>query len=168
LLNVIFHYANYVNVKLKIDSFSVDITTLREEAGYKDLRHPQSISFIKEISRDYLRRDFTINALYIDEKLQVYDFCGGQEDLKNRIIRMIGEPNLRLQEDPLRILRALRFKLKLGFEFEPSLERAIVNNIDMLDYIKPAKINEELAKIRVIDEPAATRLLMSYGIREHY
>jgi tRNA nucleotidyltransferase (CCA-adding enzyme) len=163
-----YRYSNYGNVKIKVEGHRVDITTLREEAGYKDYRHPQSISFVTDIALDYPRRDFTINAIYIDEKLQIHDFETGIEDLKNKIIKTIGEPNLRLQEDPLRIIRALRFKMKLDFCLEQQLKRAIINNIDMLDYLKPEKVNSEINKMNKIDEQKTRDLLLSFGLKERY
>lgn len=161
-------FAHYGNVKLKVGYHKVDITTLRQEAGYKDYRHPQSISFVNDITLDYPRRDFTINAIYIDENMAVHDFTNGLSDLKERIIRVIGEPHVRLQEDPIRILRALRFSLRLGFALETSLEKAIISNIDMLEYVNPAKVNAEIVKIEHIDILKAKDLLFSYGINERY
>jgi len=161
-------FAHYGNVKTKSGTHRVDITTLREEAGYKDYRHPQSISFVTDIAKDYGRRDFTINALYIDEQFQIHDFGSGLDDLKAKTIRIIGEPNLRLQEDPIRILRALRFSLKLGFALDPELKKALIGNIEMLEYVNPAKVNAEIVKIERVDPLKAKDLLFSYGINERY
>ena len=93
------------------DGVKFDITTLRIEKEYRDNRHPSEVFFIKDIAQDFVRRDFTINALYMDKNLKVYDYCHGQEDLNKRILRMIGEADQRIKEDPLRILRAIRFTL---------------------------------------------------------
>jgi tRNA nucleotidyltransferase/poly(A) polymerase len=163
-----YRFAHYGNVKLKIDVCQIDITTLREEAGYKDYRHPQSISFVTDIEKDYRRRDFTVNAIYIDSDLNLHDFASGKEHLNEKRLVMIGEPNARIQEDPLRILRALRFGLRLGFTLDEPLKRAIINNLDMLEYINPAKVNAEIAKMERHDPAQTKELLMSYGIRERY
>lgn len=163
-----FRFAYYGNVKLRVANHRIDITTLREEAGYKDYRHPQSVSFVTEIEKDYRRRDFTINAIYLDEKLNVIDFNEGLEHLKQKRLVVIGEANLRLQEDPIRILRALRFVLKLNFELDESLRRAIINNIDMLEYVNPAKVNAEIMKMEQIDIAKAKEILFSFGIQERY
>lgn len=168
LLEADYRFSLYGTVRLKIEGYQVDITTLREEASYKDYRHPQSISFIKEIQRDYIRRDFTINALYIDQNYQIHDFCGGIDDLNQKIIRTIGEPNLRIQEDPLRMLRALRFKFQYAFKLEENLEKAIFDNHELLEYLNREKVNAEIKKMTRIDEEGAQKVLISYGIKTHY
>ncbi len=141
-------FSRFGTVKLKIDNIHIDVTTLRKEDDYIDFRHPKKIIFTKDISLDYKRRDFTINAIYIDENYKIYDFCHGIDDLNNRIIRFIGDPDKRVKEDPLRILRAKRFKQQLGFEIEPNSLLAIEKNKDLIDKLNPDKIKEELAKIK--------------------
>lgn len=157
-----FTFSHYGTIRLKRQGKRVDIVTLREETLYKDHRHPSSVSFVSDIEKDFPRRDFTINALYIDETLAVHDFANGKKDLDEKLIRTIGEPNKRFQEDPLRMLRALRFQLKLGFEIEPATANAIKNNWDLLGLLQPAKVNEELAKLRHIDPVAAEAILNNY------
>lgn len=158
-----FTFSHYGSVKLKMDGKNVDITTLRQEEKYKDHRHPSSVCFVPQIKLDYPRRDFTINAIYINDQLQVFDFADGLTDLKNKIIRTIGEPNERFQEDPLRLLRALRFKLKLGFDFDEATSRAIKNNWDLLEFLNPAKVAEEIAKMNRIDAACADKLIAEYS-----
>lgn len=141
-------FAKFGSIKLKIDNTHVDITTLREEGGYLDSRHPSYIKYIKDINKDYLRRDFTINAIYIDEKMKVIDPTGlGEKDLKNKIIRFIGDPVKRIEEDPLRIIRAERFAKKLNFSLESETEKAIENCRHLLSQINPDKIKEEMRKM---------------------
>lgn len=135
-------YAKFGNVHDK----HLDITTLRVEGDYKDYRHPSVIKFTKKLEEDYLRRDFTINALYIDMNLKVYDFANGLSDLKNKIIRFIGDPNKRVIEDPLRILRAERFAKKLGFKIEPNSLKAMNDNKRLLEKLNSNKIKEEIKK----------------------
>ena len=102
-------FAKYGCIKTKYNSLNIDITTLREEKNYLDSRHPNEIIFTKDIKIDSNRRDFTINAIYIDENYEIHDFHGGVVDLNNKILRMIGNPDTRLKEDPLKILIAFRF-----------------------------------------------------------
>lgn len=142
-----YHFEKFGTVRVKIDGVHVDITTFRTEGEYDDFRHPSKISFVKTIEEDYIRRDFTINAIYMDEKYNVIDPSKqGLEDLKNHIIRFIGEPEKRIKEDPLRILRAERFELKLNFVIEDNSLIAIKKLRYLLDKINPEKIKEEYRK----------------------
>ena len=124
-----------------------DITTLREESGYLDSRHPSKVNFVKDPKDDYKRRDFTVNAMYMDKDLKIYDYCDGQKDLENRILRMVGNPDQRLKEDPLRILRAIRFHLMYHFTIENSLMEAMRDRFYLLKNITDAKIESEMSKI---------------------
>ena len=141
-----YHFEKYGSVRAKVDGVHVDITTLRIEEGYSDYRHPSKITYVKEIEKDYVRRDFTINAIYLDEKLNVIDPAHGLDDLKNKVIRFIGDPKTRIKEDPLRILRAERFAKKLNFVIEPKSLEAIEKYRDLLAKINPEKIKEEIRK----------------------
>ena len=129
------------------DGLKFDITTLRKESSYEDSRHPSKIVFVKDLKEDYLRRDFTVNALYMNKDLKVIDYCNGQEDLENNILRMVGNPDIRIKEDPLRILRAIRFHLMHRLDIEESLLKAMHDNFDLLKNITDAKIRSELNKI---------------------
>lgn len=140
-------FAKYGTVKVKLDGKHIDITTLRKESDYLDSRHPSNVIFTKNLEEDYKRRDFTINAIYMDEKYNPIDFCNGISDLNNRIIRFIGDPVKRIKEDPLRILRAKRFKEKLGFNYEKNTEIAIEENYDLINKLNPDKIKEEERKL---------------------
>ena len=125
----------------------IQITTFRKEGDYLDSRHPSSIKFIKNIEVDSLRRDFTINAMYLDCSGKVLDFHNGLEDLENKIIRTVGNPLTRIKEDPTRILRAIRFMLKLGFELDEELEQVIKENINLIKLISKERINIEYKKM---------------------
>jgi tRNA nucleotidyltransferase (CCA-adding enzyme) len=135
------------NVKTIINEIEVDITTLRTESDYSDLRHPEKIEFIKDPKFDSLRRDFTINALYMDKDGKILDFHNGLQDLKDKVIRMIGEPINRIKEDPVRILRALRFSLTLNMTIEDSLLSAIKLNQDLLNQVSDFRIKDEISKM---------------------
>ncbi len=141
-----YHFARFGTIRIKVDDVHVDITTLRKEGKYVDYRHPKEISFTKDINEDYVRRDFTINAIYIDENYKVIDPSNGVKDLNDKIIRFIGDPETRIKEDPLRILRAERFEAKLNFKIEDSSYAAMKKYRYLLDKINPDKINEEMRK----------------------
>ena len=129
------------------DGVKFDITTLREESGYLDSRHPSKVTFVKDPKDDYKRRDFTVNAMYMDKDLKIYDFCGGQKDLKDGILRMVGNPDQRLKEDPLRILRAIRFHLMYNLKIDNNLMEAMQDRFYLLKNITDAKIESEMSKI---------------------
>ncbi len=139
-------FAKYGSIRLKRDGLEVDITTLREESDYIDHRHPLKIIFVRDLETDSLRRDFTINAIYLDKAYQIFDFHQGKADLEKRIIRFIGDPDKRIQEDPLRICRAERFARLLDFKLDAKTEEAIQRNRYLLKEIKPAKLDEEERK----------------------
>jgi tRNA nucleotidyltransferase (CCA-adding enzyme) len=141
-----FSFAKYGSVKLFTNDKEFDITTLRQEGAYKDFRHPSFIKFVQDPKLDYLRRDFTINAIYITKDYKLLDYCGGVDDLKNKVIRFIGEASQRVQEDPLRILRAYRFSKTLGFIIEPITFKACQEGEPLLAKLNPNKVNEEKKK----------------------
>ena len=141
-----FTFAKFGSVRVKVDGVKVDVTTLRVEEDYEDFRHPGKIRFVKSLEEDYVRRDFTINAIYIDENFEVIDPSHGLDDLKNKTIRFIGDPEKRIKEDPLRILRAKRFANKLGFKIEEKSQKAIEKLSYLLDKLNPDKIKEEERK----------------------
>ena len=141
-----FTFAKFGSVKLKIDDMKFDITTLRKESNYEDSRHPNRVVFCRSLEEDVLRRDFTINGLYMDNSLKIYDFVNGQVDLQNKIIKTIGRADKRIKEDPLRIVRALRFAIEFSFSIDEDLQNAIDNNKDLLKKLNPLKIEEEIRK----------------------
>ena len=139
-------FARFGSVKKKVDGLEVDFTTMRREGEYKDHRHPSHIEFIDSMEEDSLRRDFTVNALYIDAEGKVHDFHGGLADLKAKRIRFIGDPKKRIEEDPLRILRAERFAKRLGFEIEEASQKAMDENRGLLRKLNPEKVKLEKRK----------------------
>ena len=112
--NIDISFEKYGSIRLIFENEKFDVTTLRKEE-YISPRKPSKIEYVKNINEDYLRRDFTINAIYMDIDGKYYDFCDGIKDISNKVIKMIGDPDIRLKEDPLRILRALRFSIQLDF-----------------------------------------------------
>lgn len=143
-----YRFAQFGSIKIKDEGREVDITTLREEGEYKDHRHPSYLHFVKDIRTDAKRRDFTINALYIDSKGRIYDFYQGLTDLEHHLIRFIGDPMKRIQEDPLRISRALRFAKTLDFQLDEQTQIAIQANKHLLKSINPEKLKMEEKKFR--------------------
>lgn len=146
-------YKKFGTLSLKVNNKHCDIVTLRKESGYLDLRHPSKIEFIKDINEDYKRRDFTINAIYIDEDYKVKDVSkDGVNDLNNKILRFIGDPTKRIKEDPLRILRAKRFIVEYGLTPEKETLKALKENKDLISTIKEGKIIEEKRKFDKISK----------------
>lgn len=139
-------FERFGTISLLFQNQKVDIVTMRTESDYDDHRHPRKITFVRALKEDYLRRDFTINALYIDKDFNVYDFTTGIKDLKMGIIRFIGSPKKRINEDPLRIIRAERFAKKLNFTYEKKTKQAIEKYYYLLEKINPHKIELEKKK----------------------
>ena len=130
-----------------INHLPLEITTYRTKEDYSDHRKPNSLKFTNKLEEDITRRDFTINSLLCDANLQIIDLLNGQEDLKNHLIRSINDPEMRFEEDALRILRAIRFKAQLGFEIEEKTNIAIFKQAKLLDYISIERKRDELFKI---------------------
>ena len=104
---------------------SYEVTTFRTEGTYQDFRHPDSVTFVRSLEEDLMRRDFTINALAVNDKEEIVDYFGGIEDLEREIIRCVGNPLERFNEDALRMMRAVRFAGQLGFSIESDTFNAI-------------------------------------------
>ena len=161
-----FVFARFGSVSYKTEKkVKFDITTLREEKGYEDARHPDKIHFVKDLSIDVKRRDFTVNALYMNSKLEVLDYVNGQEDLNNRTLRMVGNPDLKIKEDPLRIIRALRFSIDYKLNIDSELDKAIRNNISLLDKLNIEKIRQDIRKIKSKDSSLINKLFEEYNIK---
>lgn len=135
------------SVKTTFQEKEIQITTFRKEGEYLDSRHPNSIKFIKDIQKDSERRDFTINALYLDYEGKILDFHNGLDDLEHHIIKTIGDASKRIKEDPTRILRAIRFKLYLNFSLDENLENAIKENKKLLNLISKERFMMEYNKM---------------------
>ena len=125
---------------------AIEITTYRIDGGYSDNRHPDSVTFTASLEKDLARRDFTINAMAYSSA-DIIDYFGGQEDLRDKLIRCVGDPDKRFQEDSLRILRGLRFSSTLGFAVEPSTSESMFKNKDLLQGLAAERIAAELIKL---------------------
>ena len=128
-----------------------EITTFRSDGEYKDNRHPDNVAFVKNIEDDLSRRDFTVNAMAYNDSEGLVDCFGGREDLKKRIIRCVGDPDTRFNEDALRIMRALRFSSVLGFDIEKSTAEGVIKNRALLSNIAVERIYVELTKLLLGD-----------------
>jgi membrane dipeptidase len=155
------------SISFKYKDKKIDITTMRVEGEYKDYRHPESIKFVKSLRMDAKRRDFALNAIYIDKNGKKYDFYHGLDDLDNHLISMVGKADERLKEDPLRILRALRFSLIYDYSLTPSLREAVDKNMKLLKKISYQKAMTEIKKMRDFDEDKANWLLKIHKV-DHY
>jgi len=126
-----------------------EVATFRSDAAYSDGRRPDAVYFTHP-EEDAKRRDFTVNGMFYDPiAKKVFDFVDGQSDLQNKILRFIGNPDERIKEDNLRLLRAIRFKNSLGFEYAPGTLDAIKQNATLINNVSKERINEELTKILV-------------------
>ena len=144
-------FARFGSVVYKdVKKVKFDITTMREEKAYSDSRHPGEISFVKNLDIDVKRRDFTINALYMDNNLKVID---------------LGNPEIRLKEDPLRIIRALRFSADYDLSIEESLSNAIRNNVSSLEKLNIEKINQDIKKTNKDKMNQLIQLFEEYDIK---
>lgn len=133
-------------VTVIVDGEHIEVTTFRIDGDYTDNRHPTNVSFTPNLQEDLARRDFTVNAMaYGKEGLQ--DFFGGQKDLRDKVIRSVGDPDRRFDEDALRILRAMRFASTLGFEVEERTARAIFEKAHLLENISFERKRDELGKL---------------------
>ena len=132
-------------VTVLINYFPLEITTFRIDGEYIDNRHPEEVTFSRNLKDDLSRRDFTVNALAYDG--EIVDLFGGLDDIKNKIIRCVGDAETRFNEDGLRILRALRFASVLGFEIEEKTSKAILKNAHLLKNISKERVYSELSKM---------------------
>ena len=129
------------------DGNHFEIATFRQEGDYLDGRRPSSVTFASEVE-DASRRDFTINGLFYDPIAdQILDFIEGQKDIEAKLVRFIGDPTSRIQEDNLRIIRAVRFKTTLDFQYHPETYQAIKQNADLIKNVSAERIQAELNKM---------------------
>lgn len=134
-------------ITLVFDKECVEVTTYRIDGEYKDSRHPESVIFTDRIEEDLARRDFTMNAIAYSPKYGFADPFSGRENIEKKLIVAVGEPEKRFEEDALRIMRALRFSSRLGFEIEEKTKRAILQKKNLLLNIALERINTEFVGI---------------------
>lgn len=131
-----------------------EVTTFRIDGEYLDHRHPKSVAFTRELAEDLSRRDFTINAMAWHPERGLIDLFGGVEDLRDRLVRAVGDPVQRFNEDGLRMLRMVRFATVLDFDYDPATYDAVRKQGHLLQYISKERIQVELNKILLASHPA--------------
>ena len=134
-------------VTVLLDGLPLEITTYRVDGDYTDHRRPDAVRFTRSLREDLMRRDFTMNALAYNPRTGLVDICGGAEDIARGVVRCVGEPDRRFQEDGLRILRALRFASVLGFQIAPETAAAIHRSRALLQYLAAERVRSELTKL---------------------
>ena len=153
-------------VTVLIENKSIEITTFRTDGKYSDHRSPENVQFTKTIIEDLSRRDFTVNAIAYNEDDGIIDNYGGEKDIKNRIIRAVGNPEKRFTEDALRILRAYRFAAVLNFEIEKKTLYGISKTAYLLSSISAERVFTELIKTLLSDNPQIIEGLIRFeGLR---
>ena len=150
-------------VGILIDKNIYEITTYRIESEYECNRRPKSVEFTSNIVDDLKRRDFTINAMAYNDKKGLIDKFGGALDLKNKVIKTVGNPDKRFNEDGLRIIRAIRFSAKLGFNIEEKTLNSIYKNYHIVKNISVERITEEVNKIIISENPQ--NIILLYKVR---
>lgn len=148
----------------------VEATTFRKEGKYTDKRHPDVVAFAKTIEEDLARRDFTINAIALKFPIskQLVDPFGGLNDLKKKLIRAVGKPEERFQEDALRLMRAVRFAAQLDFDVEQKTADAIKKHAGLIEFIAKERIRDELAKLLMTEKAAeGIRQMLALGLLKY-
>ena len=153
---------------LKLENCAFEVATAREERNYLDGRHPETVRYSTDLKTDVVRRDFTINALMYDPVAQeVVDYVGGVDDLERGVIRAVGDPERRFREDYLRMLRAVRFAGRLGFEIEPATRAALDKLSPLAAQLSGERIHEEMSRILCTVRAAeSVRLMADSGLLE--
>lgn len=124
-----------------------EVTTFRRDLNYYDNRHPQGVVFSNKLEEDAMRRDFTVNGMYMDKDLNLIDMVDGQKDLELKLVRTIGNPNERFNEDALRMIRAFYLVSKLNFTIDKNTYNAINVNRELIKHVSSERIHRELVKI---------------------
>ncbi|SER12737.1 tRNA nucleotidyltransferase (CCA-adding enzyme) [Gracilibacillus ureilyticus] len=134
-------------VLVQYEDESYEVTTFRQESDYEDYRHPNQVQYVMDIKEDLARRDFTFNAIAMDVNFSIIDPFDGTTDIQKQIIRTVGNANERFSEDPLRMMRAIRFNSQLGFSIEKKTMEAIKRNASLLSHISMERIADEWKKL---------------------
>lgn len=160
-----FYDNKFGTVGIPINSQIYEITTMRKESEYTDFRHPQEVIWTDKIEEDLARRDFTVNAMALDNNLNLVDPFAGQRDLDDKIIKAVGNPIKRFQEDALRLMRAIRIAAELGFIIEENTFEAIKQNATLITKVSGERVRDELFKILSAEFPyEGLKLLRNSGL----
>lgn len=148
-----FYDNKFGTVGVPVDDEIYEITTMRKEGKYIDFRHPSKVLWTKKIEEDLARRDFTINAIALSNKEEIIDPYNGQQDINNKLIKAVGDPKIRFQEDALRLMRAIRIGAELFFEIDTKTFDAIKQNAHLIKEVAEERIRDELVKLLASDNP---------------
>ena len=155
-------------VTVRINSRSVEVTTFRSEENYADHRHPETVRFVGELTTDLSRRDFTINAMALSPDGLIMEPFGGLTDLEHRCIRCVGSPELRFEEDALRMFRALRFSARLDFTIEEATLAAIGKKAHLASALAAERIRDEVEKTLLTPRPETVGLMQHLGLLDGF
>lgn len=155
-------------VTVRVHSHALEVTPFRTESRYSDHRHPDLVRFVTDLTADLSRRDFTVNAMALSPDGMLSDPFGGAADLRRGVIRCVGEPERRFEEDALRMFRALRFSARLGFSIELFTMEAIREKAPLCAALAPERVREELEKILVSPAPDKALEAVELGLLDAY
>ena len=155
-------------VTVKSGGKHLEITTFRADGDYADHRRPESVRFVRELRDDLSRRDFTVNAMALAPDGTVVDLFGGRADAEARVLRCVGEPSLRFEEDALRMFRALRFAARLGFSIQDSTLAAMREKAPLAAALAPERVRAELERILLSPRPEMFAAAQELGLLASY
>ncbi|MCC8013832.1 MAG: CCA tRNA nucleotidyltransferase [Eubacterium sp.] len=154
-------------VTVLVGKRSYEVTTYRVDGEYKDGRHPEEVVFVQDIEKDLSRRDFCMNAIAYSPKEGYIDPFGGRDDIKSGIIKGVGDPNLRFNEDALRMLRAVRFSAQLGFKIEDNTYEALKKNAELIKNVSMERVAAELLRLLCSSHCERADLLCSTNLGDY-
>lgn len=155
-------------VTVLVRNRKVEVTTFRSDGDYADHRRPDAVSFVGDLNTDLSRRDFTMNAIALPPDGLIADPFGGVQDIQNRLIRSVGDPELRFEEDALRMFRALRFSARLGFQIEDATAAAIRSKAPLAAALSPERVRDEVEKLLLTRRPERMDELIAAGLLDAY
>lgn len=155
-------------VTIYINSRALEVTTFRSEGSYTDHRRPDAVSFVGDLNTDLSRRDFTMNAIALPADGLLVDPFGGVEDIKAGLVRCVGEPERRFEEDALRMFRALRFAARLGFAIEEKTMAAIALKAKLAEHLAAERVRDEVEKMLLTPSPDIVHTAIELGLMDAY
>ena len=155
-------------VTVKSGNQLVEVTTFRSDSEYADHRHPDTVSFVGDLTTDLSRRDFTINAIALTSDGTIVDPFRGIPDIYAKIIKCVGDPDKRFEEDALRMLRAFRFSSRLGFSIDSDTEQAIIKNAPLATFLSAERVRDEIEKILLTSSPSSLYKVIEYGLLDKF
>ncbi len=159
---------DFGTVGIKTDIGIIEVTPYRIESGYSDKRHPDTIKWAKTLEEDLSRRDFTVNAMAIDNSGNIVDLYDGKKDLTEKTIKCVGDADKRFSEDALRLMRAVRFACQLQFDIEEKTKEALIKNADLIKHVSYERVRDEFNKI-IMSKIAGQgiEMLREYGLLQY-